>query len=362
MDRRRRRLRIGQLVIAEVALVGVVVASVGPAWLLLGVAAAATAVFVATFGRSGGRWWYEAVASHRRFARRRRRAAADVVAATLAARTPSVLVWLRTLAPELTMRPVISADTVVGVGADGTGWFGALAVEPDAPGLAEVATLIEAGGDRVALSHAQVVRHGPRTWVALRLSPVDAVEAERSGGLAGVEAGVAAGVVRGVRLLRNHGYEAVALDPDGLLAALVAANGLDAAPQEHWSAWRSGTLAHTTYAASAWPPEPLLAAPGLWAATASFARGAAAGGAGVGGILIRVAAEPDALGQACREVARQAARVGVRLRRLDGDQAPAAYACGPSGMPADGLGAGHGHLPRGRDASVRSLGSVPRDR
>jgi hypothetical protein len=269
---------------------------------------------------------------------------------------------LRTLAPELTMRPVICADTVVGVGADGTGWFGALAVEPSAPGLAEVATLIEAGGDRVALSHAQVVRRGPRTWVALRLSPVDAVEAERSGGLAGVEAGVAAGVVRGVRLLRNHGYEAVALDPDGLLAALVAANGLDAAPQEHWSAWRSGTLAHTTYAASAWPPEPLLAAPGMWAATASFVRAAADGEAGVGGILIRVAAEPESLSRACREVARLAARAGVRLRRLDGDQAPAAYACGPSGMPADGLGAGHVHLPRGRYASVRSLGSVPRDR
>jgi hypothetical protein len=185
MDRRRRRLRVGQLVIAEVALVGVVVASVGPAWLLFGVAAAATAVFVATFGRSGGRWWYEAVASHRRFARRRRRAAADVVGATLAGRTPPALVWLRTLAPELTMRSMIAADTVVGVGADGTGWFGAVAVEPRAPELAEVATLIGTGPDRIALSHAQVVRRGARTWVALRLSPVDAVEAERAGGRSG---------------------------------------------------------------------------------------------------------------------------------------------------------------------------------
>src|SRR5258706_3040771 len=191
MDGRRRRVRIGQLVIAEVALVGAGIASVGPTWLVLGVAAAAAAVCVATFGRSGGRWWYEAVASHRRFARRRRRAAADLVAATLAARTPSALVWLRTLAPDLIVRPVICVDTVVGVGADGAGWFGAVAIEPGAPALAEVAAMIQAGPDRVALSHAQVVRHGPRAWVAVRLSPVDAVEAERAGGLAGVEAAVA---------------------------------------------------------------------------------------------------------------------------------------------------------------------------
>ena len=57
MDGRRRRVRIGQVVIAEVALVGVAIASGGPAWLLLGVGAAAAAVSVATFGRSGGRWW-----------------------------------------------------------------------------------------------------------------------------------------------------------------------------------------------------------------------------------------------------------------------------------------------------------------
>ena len=48
--------------------------------LLLGVGAAAGAVGVATFGRSGGRWWYEAVRSHGRLRRRRRRTAARAAA------------------------------------------------------------------------------------------------------------------------------------------------------------------------------------------------------------------------------------------------------------------------------------------
>jgi hypothetical protein len=356
MDGRRRRFRIGQVVIAEVALVGVIVASVGPAWLLVGVGAAAAAVGVATFGRTGGRWWYEAVGTRRRFGQRRRRAADDVVAATLAGRTPAELVWLRTLAPELVVRRVTVADASVGVCADGAGWFGAACVEEGVSAgigvLADLVDLLRPGPDRVAMSAVQMVRCGRQSWLAVRLSPVDAVAAERAAGLGGVEAMVAAGVVRATRLLRKHGYEATALDSEQLLAALAVANGLDAAPQEHWSTWSSGNLEHTTYAASSWPPETLLRR--VWAASACLVRAhpptdeprehqEKAGEPVVfGAVLIRVAARPGALATACRDVARAAGRARIRLCRLDGDQAPAAYACSPSAVPAQGLARGLG--------------------
>ena len=96
------RVRPGQLVVAQATLVGVAVASAGPGWVLIGVAAAAGAVLLGTFGRSGGRWWFQAVARQRQFRRRRRIAAAQVVAAAIACppgRTdPPHLAWLRTTA------------------------------------------------------------------------------------------------------------------------------------------------------------------------------------------------------------------------------------------------------------------------
>src|SRR5262245_54924926 len=78
--RRHRAVRVGQLLVAEFALLGVAASYTGPRWFFAGVSAAAAAVLVATFGRTGGRWWYQAVAYRRRYARRRKRAAASLVA------------------------------------------------------------------------------------------------------------------------------------------------------------------------------------------------------------------------------------------------------------------------------------------
>jgi len=88
MADRRSRLRVGQLVVAQVALAAVAVATAGPAWVLIGVATAAAAILIGTFGRTGDRWWYEAVAGQRRFRRRRQVAAAHVVAAAVDGRPP----------------------------------------------------------------------------------------------------------------------------------------------------------------------------------------------------------------------------------------------------------------------------------
>jgi len=48
-----------------------------------------------------------------------------------------------------------------------------------------------------------------------------------------------------------------------------------------------------------------------------------------------VAAPAATIGHACRAVGAAAAALGVRLRRLDGEQALAAYACAPTAYPFD---------------------------
>jgi hypothetical protein len=147
----------------------------------------------------------------------------------------------------------------------------------------------------------------------LRLSPVDAVPL---GG--GAAAAVAAAAVRMERFLRQRGNIARVLEPPDLLAALAAATGLDGPPQEFWSSWCSGTLTHTVYVVLHWPAGVALPVSATVAVTRSR----------VGtGVLIRI-------NQRHRGLAGWAARTGVRLRRLDGEQAPAAYASAPTAMPA----------------------------
>ena len=185
------RVRAGQLVVAEIAVAAVVAATFGPGWVLIGVAALAAAVLVATFGRAGGRWWHLAVASQRRFRRRRKLAAEHVLAAAVGPSAgPPHLPWLRTLAPMLQLRSVQVGAAKVGVGTDQYGWFAAVEVgsfwdddvelqqigaRPDlrrrprserqrAPQsqakevpLAELASLVEPAPDRAGVSGVQVI-------------------------------------------------------------------------------------------------------------------------------------------------------------------------------------------------------------
>src|SRR5689334_9686886 len=130
------RVRAGQLIVAEVVLVLVVLAYTGPTWLFVGVLSAAGAVLVATFGRVDGRWYYEAALSYRRFLRRRSRVATELVAATISRAVPDPgLTWLRTIAPDLRIRPVSGrSSSSLGVGSDEYGWFGAVVTEGELPG------------------------------------------------------------------------------------------------------------------------------------------------------------------------------------------------------------------------------------
>jgi hypothetical protein len=156
---------------------------------------------------------------------------------------------------------------------------------------------------------------------------VDAVALERARGPAEVPAVVGRGADRAARVLSAAGYPAVALDPAGLLAALVAATGLDGPPQEHWAYWRSGARLHAVFQARDWPARLPLAGAGLGVSISVT-------GTGTWGVLIRVSARPGQLGPHCRRLTRAAALAGVRLHRLDGEHAPAAYACSPTGRPA----------------------------
>jgi hypothetical protein len=360
-------VRPGQLIVAQVALAGVAVASTGPGWVLIGVAAAAGAVMLGTFGRSGGRWWFQAVASRRRFRRRRRIAAAQVVAAAVNGLPgPPHLAWLRTLAPGLTLRPVMVGDLTLGVGADAAGWFavaevGSLWDEGAGAGGAipfgELAALVQPVEDRVPASTVQVIvvpdgspaRIRP-AWVTVRITPADAVSVERAGGVEAVERATIAAAMRAARTLDRHGWPARVLDPDGLLAALVEATGLDGPPQEHWSTWRSGRLVHTCYQVTGWEPaRGMLAAGVRRIAVAYSARDEPA-------ILAVVTAEPRAIVRVSQDVAASVGGTGVGLRRLDGDQAPAVYGGAPTaGRPGPAA-------PRARPRAVRattaSLGSM----
>jgi hypothetical protein len=341
------RVRATQLIVAEVVVVGLLGAARGPGWFFAGVLVVAVGLLLGTFGRVDGRWWYEAAFGYRRFARRRRRAAAGLVAATIGADpVPSGLAWLRTITPDLRIRSVGGSGAGgprVGVGSDEHGWFAVVEVSaspserrrgPANSGLplAELAELVGSGADRPGLSSAQAVLRpdGQLGWLAVRLSAVDAVDLERAHGPAAVDAAVGSGVQRAARTLRAAGYAAAVLDPAGLLGALLESAGLDGPPQEHWAYWRSGRQLHAVFLAWDWPARLPLADAGLGVSISVSAPGA-------WGVLIRVSARPGHLGPGCRRLIRAAALAGVRLQRLDGEHAPAAYACSPTGRPAEAL-------------------------
>jgi type VII secretion protein EccE len=388
--RRRSGIRLGQIVVAELALVVVIASAAGPHWVFAAVAAVAAAVIVATFGRTGGRWWYQAVAYRRRFAARSRRAATSAVSATVApGATQTAIGWLRALAPQLQLRTVTVREIPVGVGSDEAGWFGAVALEAgtglsagrhrDVP-LETLATLVGPYSDTaagqpeqagstvscaqlvlhvvsapdggldpaspVAASYAQLSgsgRHAAHcsTWVAVRLSPVDALALRREP--AEIDQLVAAAVLRAARLLRVQGFDARVLDGAGLAAALVEASALDGTPHEGWASWRSGTLAQVCYGVARWPAGLSLVELAdriRGVGTVAVARQppgqsfGPASGAAPTHVLLRLAAEPAAINRVCKEVTRAVAQLGVRLRRLDGEHGLGAYACAPSGVPA----------------------------
>jgi Protein of unknown function (DUF2984). len=381
----RRRVRTGQLVVAEVTAVAVGGSAFGPRWVFLGVALLGVAVLVATFGRAGGRWWYEAVALSRRFRRRRHLAAVQLVTATVdAGAVPLPVAWLRTLAPEFSRRSVTVGGHPVAVASDADGWFavaevgslwdddlvavpaggtaedlwapsavapqpGAAAPQPAPPGgsapdarpvpYRELAALLDQVSAVQVVLVPGVNAAQPRpAWVAVRVTPTDALATERSGGVSAVERTVAAAVAKAVRTLDAAGWPARPVTPDGLVPTLVEATGLDGPPQEHWSWWRAGRTVRTHYAVAGWRPAHGTLAAGVSHLSVRFDRPDHAGldgddGLAAATVVAAVTAAPTALRRVCAQVVTAATAQSVRLLRLDGEQAPATWATAPTASP-----------------------------
>jgi hypothetical protein len=137
---------------------------------------------------------------------------------------------------------------------------------------------------------------------------------------------VAAAALRAVRVLGAAGWSARAVDPDRLVAVLVEATGLAGPPQEHWSYWRSGRAVRTHYELRGWRPEHGTVGASFTQVAVRLDRQAP----GAPSAIAVVAAPPASIGQASRTAVAAAAALGVAGRRLDGEQAPAAYAAAPT--------------------------------
>ncbi|GIF73774.1 hypothetical protein Asi02nite_32920 [Asanoa siamensis] len=329
-----------------------------------GIVAVAVVVVLlaAALARFGGRWPYEAIGARLRLARRR-------AGGLAAARAPI---------PVPATTTVADRGGATGVGRDELGWFAAVAVRaPD--GLSPRAgrplrldwLAALAAEDAFPASHLQVVvrqsapapadARVPATgsylelrsalavppprdvWIAVRLSGGDArdLAADRGGGEAGVHRALTAAVSRVASGLADLGVAHTVLDGPGLRQAVAYACGSDEAGTERWSRWQARHLAHVCFAVRAWaaghadPLEVLTraVAAGDVSVAVTFDRGSAAART-----VVRVAAGHDTIDTAVRELLAGARGAGIRLVRLDGEQAPAVYATAPTGATM-GLGA-----------------------
>jgi type VII secretion protein EccE len=350
-----------QLVAVEVALllVGGAVYAADP--VLIGIAAAvALPLLAVSLGRSGGRWWYQAMPARGRLRRRRRahRRLADQPDPVLATFPASVRI-----------RTATDRGTTIGVGEDDAGWFCALALTPQVvvPGrpwpVLALDRLATASSPVSAFAVVTHYRSGPQgapaagqVWLALRLGSWDAADAaaRRGGGLAGVDRALAAAIGRIGALLTQADLRHQVLDADGLRQTFATSAGIDhqlarptspAQPDlpvtvdERWQGWSSGGLAHACFAVHGWPRQPssgllvpLVGTPASMVATTLLA---VPGPPLTLRALIRIAAPADHLARSVQTLRENASRLGVRLRRTDGEHAPGAYATSPTAwLPA----------------------------
>jgi type VII secretion protein EccE len=371
---------VAHVVILELAVAAVALAAVaGNLPVLAVVSATALVLVLSVFGRADGRWIYEWVITRSRL--RRRRAASSRLKA-LAATQPAA-VALASLSPRLTIRTVADRGRSIGVGQDGDGWFAAVALATwdDVWGQRDVRLELERlvrllDETVMPVSSVQVLTYQTVTpsgfvdesavarsyrellaaegcpveqavWLSVRLSPADAAEAAatRGGGLEGVDRALAATVGRIEKILASAGITNQALDADGLREAMSFCSGLESMPptsanghlpRERWTTWSAGGLTHACFTVTHWASEPspelvrqLGQVPAFAVAVAMILRpyGEQAGLLGI----VRVTAPHDKLRGAARQLNRVAGRLGLRLRRLDGEQAPGVYATMPTG-------------------------------
>jgi type VII secretion protein EccE len=365
-----------QVMLVQAALAGAVAVAGRAVWLAGLADVLILPVLLLILGRARGHSWLELLALRWRYHRRR--------AASRAAADPR-LSGLAAIAPNLSLSTVEHRGRRIGIGHDDEGWFAGIAVLPqagvrgDAAPPLKLGTLIAALGDRDAeLSAIQLLVHTvpasasmltagqqPATasywaltgqasglppvdrtsWIVARLDPAAAADAiARHGDIDGVSATLTSTVTRIARVLERVGLSHQIFDGDGLLAALLRSWGTDAsAPgqaREEWNACHTPGLAHATFWIRDLPAvgalgtliEQLGTAPSLLTSVSLTLEPQ------LGSIhqldircLVRIAAEPAALPRACDLLQAQVARLQTRLTRLDGEQAPAAYATAPTG-------------------------------
>lgn len=368
-----------QLVLLEALVVLILILLRHSPYLLIAGVVLTAAVLVITFARSGGRWWVERALIRRQY--QRRRSTGHLPADDMR------LVTLHRLVPDLTVQTIDGlAGAQVGVGRDGAGSFAAVAVVPpagvngDALGRLPLSKLAAIARDSEQPGAVlQVVRHvvpspgaviganqpaaasyrellgqygGPMpadqlTWVAVRFDTRSVAEASVGSADDSDEIPVMlAALVRRVgKALRRVGLEHQVLDGDGLLDALARSCDLEqpqdgfrpAPPTEKWTYWQSSSLAHACFWLSGWPglrdSGALLDEISSTSATLTSLALILAPYDDVTEMrcLIRVAADPAMIDRSCTAVEQAASRIGGRLFRLDGEQAPAVYATAPTG-------------------------------
>lgn len=377
-ERRHRRvgpLALGQLVVIEVAVIGVL-ATLGRPLVVPIVAGAVAAIAVGlVLARKNKLWWFEYLTLRRGL---RRRAAA---AAKAGVRAPALV----QMAPDLTIVQASDRGTRFGVGRDAGGWFVALEVRPGADAAGDVIPAVTV--DRIAqaltetmvpVSAVQIVAHvvpasapalprsaacvasyqdlqagasipaQARVWVAVRLNPADAASAasSRGGGPRGVHHALAAVSARVVKMLNAADLEGVPLSAAGLLAAVSMSAGLgdlrgagDAdrpAVHEEWTAFHVPGAVHVGFEAAHVNMAALSGAlhrlPRLTVATTVSVVLTVAGADDVRvQALVDITAAPKTVEDTVRNTTDTFRSWGVPLRRLDGRHAAAVYATAPTG-------------------------------
>ncbi|MEU6642103.1 type VII secretion protein EccE [Saccharomonospora sp. NPDC046836] len=301
-----------------------------------------------TFGRSKGTWWSELGWRWLRYRRR---------SGSLGERGDDPrLVALRELAPDVVFENIaVKTDREIGMGSDGAGWFAVLELEsstasvvrPPVPvtALARLATEAEQSGVVLQVVQGRAATDGSRVlWIALRLDADAVAESmiDAQDGKVDVP-GVLVELVRRVgKVLRRRGLAARGLKAHEMIDAL--ARSCDLVPfgrpirvRESWDAWHTAGTSQVCFWLDRWPdPErgtTLLAAlDDLPSARVTVAVLLEPSGEGTNlRCLVRIAAEPGKSAEVCAQAMALAERMGARLRRLDGEHAPAVYASAPSG-------------------------------
>jgi type VII secretion protein EccE len=347
------RVGIGRLVVVQLAVVALLLA-IGTRWppLIAAVAVVVLLALVPLLLRVRGRWYTDLLAARRRLRRRRQHG--------------------EVFAPGFEVTGYDTEGVAVGVGADAHGWFVAAEVTgPATVPLDRLSGLLVDGS--VPVSAVQVVTWAVpaphhliprqaacaesyrqlsmdllasepaastgRAWVALRLDDRDAVE-HTDGTDATARRVLAVALRRAGRSLTAARAGHHVLDPGGLTAAVAACVGLDRGagpPAEEWASWAAGGLVHVAFEVVRWPAtasaetlRELSQVPAAQVVTSMELRRAARAAFGVR-TVVRLGAVSARLAEATAQLTARAERAGLRLHRLDGEQAPAGYFCAPTG-------------------------------